>query len=507
MRKEGHVMVSRIISALVLLAFVTYISGCWTIEKVFRGEPLNPEEKIVEVVYPTGDVVKFNLNGGKYIKEKGVIVGVTRAGKRVEIPTDDILYVRVSRVHAGRRGIVVTIGVAAAMSAFAFAIALATKESCPFVYSYDGEQYVFDAEPYGGAITAGLKRTDYSRLEHLKPVDGKYQLMMRNEVEETQYTDEMKLMIVDHAINVEVMPDYFGQMHPVEKPVTPNVAVDENGKDLMKFMKARDNIAWQSSLPTEDSYRGQNLRHQLTFEFPKPPEAKTAKLLVNAGTAFWGSNMIREMLQLRGNRVDAWYDAIDRGGPELIGLYQFNQREELYLLKTYVKEGESWVQHGVISGGGPLINEDRVISLDLTNVPGDTLTIRLNPPMGFWAIDFIGVEYGNTPPLGVREIPIASAEDQHGNDVSDLLSTVDNSYQALPEVGDWVKLSFDMPAQREGSKRSIFLKTSGYYEIHLPKDQPEQTELLQKLAIVPGFSVEFALDLYLKWHAQQQGSN
>ena len=70
----------------------------------------------------------------------------------------------------------------------------AGPQSCPFVYSYDGENYIFDAEPLGGAISEGLKKTDYSRLEHLKGVEGKYHLFLRNELEETQYTDAIKLL-------------------------------------------------------------------------------------------------------------------------------------------------------------------------------------------------------------------------------------------------------------------------------------------------------------------------
>ncbi|MBK8552286.1 MAG: hypothetical protein IPL53_14965 [Ignavibacteria bacterium] len=38
-----------------------------------------------------------------------------------------------------------------------------SSSSCPFIYSFNGENYIFDGEPYGGAITEGLKKTDYSK--------------------------------------------------------------------------------------------------------------------------------------------------------------------------------------------------------------------------------------------------------------------------------------------------------------------------------------------------------
>ena len=61
-----------------------------------------------------------------------------------------------------------TIGLVAAVAvgtvAIIVGVAAATKQSCPFVYSWDGKQYVFDAEPYGGAITRGLEKDDFSTL-------------------------------------------------------------------------------------------------------------------------------------------------------------------------------------------------------------------------------------------------------------------------------------------------------------------------------------------------------
>jgi hypothetical protein len=463
------------------------------------------DQHIAEVVVRDLYLVSFDEDGGRLEGKGPAVAGFTELGRSVQIGLDDILYVRVSRSDPVV-SILAVVGVIALALAFMFAIAMATKESCPFVYSFDGEKYTFDAEPLGGAICAGLKKSDYSRLEHLRPVDGKYSLLLRNEVEETQYVDQLKLLVVDHVSDSEVMPDTAGNMYSVKTPVTPTLAFNENGEDLKKFVERRDDVAWQTHLPKDDSYLGGDLRHQLTFEFPKPPDAKTAKLLVNAGTALWGSNMIREMLQLRGDKVDAWYEAVNRGEAELMDLIGFIEREELYLLKIHLKEGESWVHHGYISGGGPLITEDRVIHLDVSNVTGDRLVLRLNPPMGFWSIDYIGIEYGNYPDPEITEVSLASGHDQYETDISELLRSSDESYLVLPEVGDWAKVDFDVPPQEEGTTRSMFLMSSGYYEIHISKDQPEQTEFIRQLLTTPGMIVEFAMNEYLKWRSIQLSS-
>ncbi len=462
----------------------------------------NPDQTLTEVVTRTQVAITFNDKGGRFYKEWRGVSGLTKNNIANDIHIDDILYVRVSKVDAAA-SILATLGGLAAGFLLVVAIVAATKESCPFIYAYDGEQYVFDAEPLGGAICPGLAKTDYSRLEHLKPKGGKYSLLLRNEVEETQYLDEMKLVVIDHAPGVEVMPEANGKMHLIAKPVAPSAVRDERGRDLLKFMQQRDGIAWQTPLPRDSSFRGQNLRHELTFEFPKPAGAKTAKLLVNTGTALWGSNMIREMLQLRGDRVDAWYAGVNKAGPELFELLQFIEREELYLLKLHLKTGGTWVQQGLISGGGPLITEDRVLPLDVSQISGDKLTIRLNPPMGFWNIDYLGVEYGDDVAPEIKEVALAQAEDWNATDVAAPMSAADKNYFVMPQVGNWAKVSFAAPPQREGTQRSIFLKTGGYYEIQIDKTQPAKTALIRELLATPGKIVEYSMTEYVKWRARQ----
>lgn len=500
-------MATRVISTILLLAFLNFVVNCTKTVKVFKDDFSGPTEKIVEVILPNGEVIQFGDEGGKYIPETRTIRGFNKVtGIYVEISVDDILYARVKKADPVK-SIVATIGVLAIIAAVGIAIALATKESCPFIYSYDGQKYVFDAEPYGGAICQGLKKTDYSRLEHLRPTKGEYRLLICNEVNETQYTDQVKLLIVDHSKDTEIAPDLAGNLHVVKNSIGPSRAYDENGKDLSRFVYQRDDVAWQTHLPTDSLFPRGSLRHQLTFEFPRPSGASQARLVVNAGTALWGSEMIRKMLELRGNQVDRWYQKVNQGGPELKELIQFTEREELYLLKICVKKGTEWVQKGILPGGGPFITEDRILSLDLTDIPGDTVMIRLNPPLGFWAVDHIALQYDDFPSPPVREVNLAHAQDQLGKDISDILRSNDNVYQVLPKAGDWAKVVFEAPAQPKGTKRTIFLETSGYYELHLDKNQPEQTELIQKLLATPGAILEYSMNEYLKWRSAQLSSN
>jgi hypothetical protein len=56
-------------------------------------------------------------------------------------------------------------------------------------------------------------------------------------------------------------------------------------------------------------------------------------------------------------------------------------------------------------------------------------------------------------------------------------------------------------------QRSIFLKTTGYYEIRLDKSQPEQTELIQTLIATPRKIVDYSNKRYSDWFNEQFSAN
>jgi len=492
-------MFKRIIMVVLTLFFINYIFGCTKIVKIrMDGMEVLPE-KIIEAILVDGTVIKFDSEGGKYQSWNDVIVGFDNEANYVEVPASDVLYVKVKRTSVGGT-ILAVVGVLLVATLAAVAIIAATKESCPFVYSFDGEQYVFDAEPLGGAICKALERTEYSRLEFLNNSGGKYKLLLRNEVEEIQYLDELKLAIVDHNPGDQIVADYYGNLYTISTPISPISATDENNNSLIKFLEKRDGIFWQSQLPRNDSQMPDEFRHQLTFKFPKPANVSAVNLIVNAGTALWGSNMIREMLQLRGDGVDAWYEDVNAGGAKAIELFHFNLREELYMLKTYVKRDNDWAIRGIIPGGGPLITEDRLIDIDLTDISPDTLVIRINPPRGFWTLDYIAVEYDQCPQPQSRELLPVESRDMFGKDIGPLLSEKDEKYFIMPEIEDWATVEFNVPEKPDGKERTIFLKSTGWYEIQTDKTQPEKKELVDKLLKTPGEIVKYSLEEYLKWH-------
>jgi hypothetical protein len=326
---------------------------------------------------------------------------------------------------------------------------------------------------------------------------------VRNEeLSETQYLDKVNLLVADHPAGTRVVPDLTGSLHVIGDVVTPSKVVDEGGNDIHRFFDAPDEIAWQTKMPIDDSWRSLPQRHELTFEFPRPRGANSADVIVKAGTALWGSEMIHRMLELRGDGIDAWYQSIDSNGAAMDEYVAFNSREELYSLKLYVLVGDQWVFRAWIPGGASLITEERLIPVDLAGVTGDVVKMRVLPPRGFWSLDFLGLEFAQHPSPEVVVVPLKQAIAGDQIDVTAVMAAADENRYVMPHVGDEVALAFAAPEKPPGGNRTVFLDTRGYYLAHIDKAQPEQNRLIAELMGNDGRIVDYSMDLYMQWRTR-----
>jgi hypothetical protein len=462
-----------------------------------------PQQPVFELVTKKKSVVTADSAGWLLVYQPPAFLVMGADMKLMEIPASDVLYANVEKRDAVG-SLLATLGVIVAVAGVVVLIALATKQCCPFVYSYDGNRYVFDAEPLGGAICQGLERTEISRLDYVKPLEGEYRLMVRNEVNETQYINSMRILAVDHPPAMRVYPDLEGRFHGFTTVMNATSAFDENGTSLMNFLRASDNIAWQTHLPSAARGELEQVRHAISVTLPKPPGAKKAWLVTNVGTSAWGSNMIRKTVEYRGGTAGEWLKSLVPGSQSFVEMNWFIEREEMYRLKTWVKVGGSWKEAGFIQGQGPLISEDRVYPIDVSGAAGDSLVLRFNPPKGFWTFDYVGVSYDEPAAIAPTVVEASRAENQRGASIVDTLLKEDGSYFVMPDVGDWAALRFAAPPLEPGAERMVFLETGGYYSLHLPLEPKEQIARLMTIAMTPGQVVRTLMEEFRSWEASQQ---
>ncbi len=138
------------------------------------------------------------------------------------------------------------------------------KGSCPFLYAWNGEEYIFIKDimwrsalgmPMGimgeGQTYAFADASrDYYKIPGrlLKPRNGRLSIQVTGELWETIYFDEVELLAVDHPDTVEVYvdeqfvpPPYPPlEIHHVSHRTGPRRALDQYGNDVTSLLLAKD---------------------------------------------------------------------------------------------------------------------------------------------------------------------------------------------------------------------------------------------------------------------------
>lgn len=441
-----------------------------------------------------------------YIEEQK-LCGTLSSDEHIEIDVDSIKTVQMDRISYG--GIPVIGSTLAAAVVTALLIDGYEKapnrppqqggECCPLIFSWDGAEYILDAEPFGGSICEGIKRTEYCNLQFIEESDGLYRIRVSNELDETQYIDEIKLVVVEHPKGVSVAPAISGKIHTFTDPIAPVNAHITGGDHIASLIKAHDEVFWRSSMTTEKGEAMQHLRDTLVVEFPRPADAMSVKLLTNIRTTVWGAQMGQVFLKLYGNQLNDWYDEVNNFGPAFDRVLTWYLNEELYVLKVYVETTNGWQVKELMYGSGPLVSDNKVYHLDISDVTGDKLRIMLTPPVNFWAVDYCAVEYSKDVPVDVVEVSASTAITENSVDVISLLGKEDGEYVIMPYKGQYVEMTFAVdPCDDPGFVRSVILKANGYYQIHLDSSGEPQTELIQRIQTEPGYSIQYAMEEYFR---------
>ncbi len=90
-------------------------------------------------------------------------------------------------------------------------------------------------------------------------------------------------------------------------------------------------------------------------------------------------------------------------------------------------------------------------------------------------------------------------------DIRPLLASTDDCYFAMPNTGDNAEVIFPVPPSSIGTERTLFLKASGYYDIHMGALGEPQHDTLIKIRREPGYAARYAWGEYLQWQKRKTG--
>ncbi len=176
------------------------------------------------------------------------------------------------------------------------------KGSCPFLFTWDGGEYVFVKDvmwrsalgmPLGimGGNTAHAfadASDDYIKIpgELLKPKDGLLSIQLTSELWETMFFDKIQLVALDHPDSVDVfVPEQFSpppfpgdKEYLVAKKQIPLSAIDSEGNDVLSWISEKDDKYLSDFKP--DKYQGVTEMHDLIID-PGKMDSKNLFVFLN----------------------------------------------------------------------------------------------------------------------------------------------------------------------------------------------------------------------------------
>jgi hypothetical protein len=472
---------------------------------MLRNMQMFPEKELLNgILTDVPEYHKMYLNDqkGKYryykkatqvLQEVHVFTKLDTSAKMeqsLNIPFKDITRLEVIERDKGKSTgvtILAAVGITIGTMAVISAIAIALKESCPFISVYDGEEYVLQGETFGGAIYPSLAREDYVPLPSAA-IGAEVKVMVSNELKERQYTDMANLLLAEHAPGQQVLTTPGGDLMLVTNAIAPKTAILNNGKNMLQLVNEVDNTPCAFN-----DTSAANPVNRLVLTFDKQAADKKLGLQLSLRNSYWLEYTFQQLTRHFGDRYNQWVEQQKQKPGEQIIQWQESQHMPLTIS---IKTGEGWKEIMKVKTIGPLMNRDLIIPLDNLKGNQGEIEVAFSTGFMFWEVDQVKIaEIETLPATAIRYLKPVSAVDEKGNSVLADLKEKDSKFLEQPEPGKRAYLTYKVPDYAPLKAYSAFLHSSGYYEPIRDYQGAADLGFLNKMR-EPGAFTAFSMEEY-----------
>jgi len=455
----------------------------------------------VELTYPDGTVVirqPYTLDyprlRGAVIRVQGTPMGWKPQGdskvgdypgaEKATFDLEQAQLVRLWKINPWK-AVALSVGIPVGI----VAVILATKQSCPFVFTDDGSGERLVGEGYPSAIYRSIAREDLLQL----PVRGSGDLRLRlaNLVDETQYTDRLDLLTLDHATGERALATSDATLVVVGPSQAPLSAGDLDGSDCLRLVSAVDQQAWKTDLQRVAALSRPPLKEGLTASFAPIPGRPV--LEVQLRSTRWLEAVTGRYFAAMGDQFPELLERLNSApGPQI----QEWRHKEGIDLKVEVFQNGTWRTLGFIYPTGAACYRSVALPFPVDWAEPGPIQVRLSGGTGFWWVDALALSTLSKEQPAPTRVPLTSARDQDGKDQREVLDAADGRFQVMTQPGEEVDLRFSLAPIPAGRTRTVFLRIEGYYNPHAPVLPRKALRTLNRMLHEEGAFVRFGLDFY-----------
>ncbi len=330
--------------------------------------------------------------------------------------------------------------------------------SCPFIYSWNGSEYVLEGEGIATAWGRALEMSTRTVLPSLAEEHGTISIRVMNERPEMHYLNSLRLVAAESDENSSVYVDADNTFWPVSSPAPPLAAFDQTGSAIGSVLHANDGKYWVSP--------NTGYKDVVEMTFPLPESRDDASLVIHAINTKIFDAVMKMIAGYMGDHALEFVHAVEYDH-EMISILKDWRAEGS--LKASLWNGTAWEPIGTVLPEANEVPFARVVRFNAATVQGDSVTIRLESLADVWKLDMVSVDWKIVRSLKTISSPVVAARGTENANVVQSIAYADKQYAVLLP-SDKIDLTFrSLPAAR-GKKTTYALDVQGYLHEWFPEE-------------------------------------
>ncbi len=329
--------------------------------------------------------------------------------------------------------------------------------SCPYIYAYNGRDYVLEAESFSTSISQALESRTFHLLPSLKAVGDELKVRISNERPETQLFNSIHLYAADMKEAASVVLDTQNRLWATNHGSQPVFAKDHSGRDVVQQLSAKDGRYWESDL--QNISVGSDFRDKLELEFEIPSGTTDFLLIVDAINTDLITEVYRSVGGILGDEALLFYQALEND-PELRRQLEEWVQESSLLVEVFAEN--RWNEVGSLLPEANVAPFRRALRLKGLDTSSGSLKVRLSSMTDVWRLDAVTADYSEGEPLEMHPLPMARVFASNGEGEDELKSKLLNSDRqyALMYPPEYMDITFD-GSVTSGMQRPAYVIAAG----------------------------------------------
>lgn len=365
--------------------------------------------------------------------------------------------------------------------------------NCPHVYVDNGTSIEYNTTLFTGAIAPQLERFDYKQISDYFKDSSLFSISIVNELQEDQYTNMLELIVAQHDENMQIISDQEGKLYSIQSPQIPVSAVDNQQRSILSRISALDKDTYSFN---SDSIADLS---EVFLNFKAPQEINNGKLILNLKNTAWSGYVYDRFNSLFGRNYTKWVKKNTNKSKEEREAWM---RQEGIKLLVDIKTKEGWKNINEVDLIGEVNYNSLVIPVPAEQVQGEQIEIRLRSGFNFWEVDYAAMDFSENQSFEIQVLKPTSALGESGQDYRSALLNDDQNYMEHLNEHSSTKVVFEGLKIDASKKRTLILKSKGYYVAHKEYDGKTARKELQRFE-TPGELSRFSQQLYLDLMGQK----